>query len=313
MKRLYYLLRHIFGINALHMLLSKRCKPFVLCYHEVNEEELQSQLSALKKVFTVKNINELQSNDYGACAITLDDCLKRDAEIFYKVAESLSLPVTFYLPVNYSINEKPLPGDLIKFIIQILPEITFNRNVWKSTSKKEKSTVKKALSNYFNQEVKKGKDISEVMFEVLRQNQIENIQIPYEISVIGAARVAQMASSKFVTFESHSMSHPAFVNLSDELIVDELQKSIQWIQNLTRKKVKSICYPFGSIELTGKKVYELSKYYYENGVTLIQGVWDEETKFNIPRIGIYPSDRNYGMWSKIFHYQEVFILKYIIK
>jgi hypothetical protein len=311
MKKLYYLFRHVFGINALHRLLSKQCKPFVLCYHEVNEEELYSQLRALKEVFTIKNINQLQANDYGACAITLDDCLKRDAEIFYKVAESLSLPVTFYLPVNYCVEEQPLPGDLIKWMIQVSPKIQFHGTEWPIASPKEKLMAKNKLSAYFYEEVKKGKDISQLMLDVFQENKIPESKIPDEIKVIGPTRVAEMAKSEFVKFESHSISHPAFVNLNDADLKKELEDSARWIEHTTNQKVKSICYPFGSVELTGKRVYELSRDYYENGVTLLQDVWTNANKFEIPRIGLYPGDKNYGMWSKIFHYQDRSFIKQI--
>lgn len=304
MKRLYYLLRQIFGLNALHILLSKQCKPFVLCYHEVNEDELFRQLSALKKVFEIKSINQLQPNDYGACAITLDDCLNRDAEIFYKVAESLSLPVTFYLPVNYCVEEKPLPGDLIKWMIQVCPKIFFNGMEWQIATRKEKLVAKNKLSAYFYEEVKKGKDISQLMLQVFQENNIPETEIPNEIKVMGPTRVAEMARSEFVKFESHSMSHPAFVNLSDEDLSKELEDSAKWIEQVTNKRVTSICYPFGSVELTGRRVYVLAKSYYDNGVTLLQDVWTNSNRFEIPRIGLYPGDKNCGMWSKIFHYQD---------
>jgi hypothetical protein len=309
MKKLYYLLRQIFGINALHKLFSKQNKPFVLCYHEVNEDELYGQLKALKKVFHVKNINQLQPTDYGTCAITLDDCLNRDAEIFFRVAESLSLPVTFYLPVNYCVEEKPLPGDLIKWMIQVLPLIHFNQMELQLNSPKDRLMAKNKLSAYFYNEVKNGKDISQLMLDVFHENNIPESNIPDEIKVIGSTRVAQMAKSEFVKFESHSMSHPAFVNLNDEALKKELEDSAKWIEQVTNKSVKSICYPFGSVELTGKRVYELSKAYYENGVTLLQDVWTNSNRFEIPRIGLYPGDKNYGMWSKIFHYQDRSLIK----
>lgn len=312
MNKLYYLFRQIIGINAFHKLFSKQYKPFVLCYHEVNEEELYKQLKALKKVFRVKNINQLQLNDFGACAITLDDCLNRDAEIFFKVAETLCLPVTFYLPVNYCVEEKPLPGDLIKWMIQVSPRIQFKGEEWRLNSPQKRLMVKNKLTAYFYDEVKKGNDISQLMFDVFSENNIPESKIPNAIKVIGPTRVGQMAKSDFVKFESHSLSHPAFVNLNDEALSKELKDSAKWIESVTNKSVKSICYPFGTVELTGKRVYELSKAYYQNGVTLLQDVWTNSNRFEIPRIGLYPGDKNYGMWSKIFHYQDRSIIKRLL-
>ena len=303
----------MFGVNALHILLSRQIKPFVLCYHEVNEDELFRQLSALKKVFEIKNINQLQPNDYGACAITLDDCLKRDAERLFKVAENLKVPVTFYLPVRYCINENPLPGDLIKWLIQVKSTFFFNGKIWKLNNPAQRLKIKNAVSKYIYNEVLKGKDISGLMLEICKENNIYHNEIPAGIKIICPERVAQMSRSDYIKFESHSMTHPAFVNLTDDNLLKELNESAEWIEQTTNKKVESICYPFGSYELIGKKAFQFAKKNYQNGVTLKAGVWANNNKFEIPRIGLYPRDNNIGMFSKIFHYQDVYLIQNLFR
>jgi peptidoglycan/xylan/chitin deacetylase (PgdA/CDA1 family) len=310
MKKLYYLFRHFSGLNNLRLLFAKRSIPFVLCYHEVEEKELFAQLAKLKKSFLIKNINDLAPNDFGACAITLDDCLNRDAEIFFSVAEKLEIPVSFYLPVKYCIESKPLPGDLIKWMVQNKPKIKLGSQLLKSKSQAEKLIAKNTLTTYFYNEVKLGKDISDSMLKVFANNKIDSSEVPTEIEVINQSTVKRMANSKFISFESHSWSHPAFAILDEQTSRVELEKSSRIIKELTGKPVNSICYPFGSVNHTGVKVYELSKDYYKNGVTLEQDVWHNKDLFRIPRIGIYPGDKIVGFISKIFHYQDVYFINW---
>lgn len=314
MKRLYYLFRHFSGINFICSLFTHKNKPFVLCYHEVSELELYNQLKKLKNLYKIKNINELNPEDRGTCSITLDDCLNRDTEVFFKVAESLKIPVTFYLPVKFCLENKAMPCDIVKYLINSKNSIIFKGKLIHLNSIKQKLKIKKQITLHFYNLVEEGKDIFDSMQNFIYENSLKVESIPDYIKVVSVDRVIEMSKSNFITFESHSLTHPAFTILNEYDAKYELEQSAILIEKWTKKKVKSFCYPFGSQKIIGESVFLYSNNYYENSVTLEQGVWNSENRFKIPRIGIYPNDKNHGLFSKIFHYQEKdFFKKKIIK
>jgi len=292
MKELYATFRQITGLNRFTESFAKRLSPFVLCYHQAVEREMASHIRYLQRHFNIKNINELHAEDCGCCAITVDDCIREDFHQAAQIAESLACPITFYLPTRYSENNAAMWPTKWKWSMQ-----QAGNPKWRI-----------AFEHLCARLMHSGNQTHELELETdaaLAAKGFDTAKMPDALRVISPEEVRAFRGSRFVCFESHSVTHP-FLNLCTEAEIQrELLESKQFIENLTEREVNSFCYPYGSKKIIGDTAPLLAANCYQNATTLIPGIFTNSDLFQINRIGIYPGDSVKHLATKVFHYQNL--------
>ncbi len=308
MKKLYFRLREALFINRLSHRIPGMIKPFILCYHQINVEEFDMQLTRLKSEFEIVDLEtfvaRMKQKKTGAfCSITLDDCLTEDIAKAADVCRKHNLPITFFLPVRFSITNKALPGTWLQKILEKRTEFVLNGEDIRVTSK-NRIKVKNRLDQVFPASKFKTGDLEKLVQNFFAVNNLKQEDIiTNEFKVIPTHTVQQLASEKLFNFQSHTYNHESLGLCTREEIQVEFYESKKVLEDLTCNGVFAICYPYGSKEIVGNKVFENVSDYYSCGLSLVQGVCTSKTDiFFMPRIAIYPGDKLVAFWGKIYHY-----------
>ena len=305
----YFLFKRWFLLNWIIQLFARKLAPFIVCYHEINRQEVENHLNYLKKYFTIKQVSELTYSDRGCCAITLDDCVKIHTNTLVQICNQLDVPVTLYLPVKACLENDSLYYDKILYLIKNRDFIIYRSKKLLTRTKEEKASAIQYVTQDGYTSGTKISDLEKEFNHLAEQNQFEANQIPPNYRVISKEEVTQLSNNKNISIQSHSMTHPIFNLCNDKEIEYELTESKRIITTLTNKPVTSFCYPFGSDALVGNVVRKKSFAYYENAVMFTPGVLKNGDSHEMSRIGIYPGDDLYKFTSKIYHHQNIRLIK----
>lgn len=316
MKKLYFYIRRFCLLNALTQLLfRKRLTPFILCYHQINEGEFRDQVRSLKKLFDIVDLNEFVDRQYDVtkkpyCALTMDDCIREDVEKVLKILEEEEVPLTLYLPTLYSEKNRSMWPNKITYVISQRDYIKFGADrVDVSTSVLKMQAKDGYIKELLSMDLQTN-NIEELVGQWMAENNFKEKDLPANIRVIKPNEVRALSNSPWLQFESHSCDHP-FIHLLDEVELESaLRDSKEKVKQMTGSKVNSFCYPYGSAKIIGEKAPILAKKYYSNATTLIQGVCGQTADpYYLPRIGIYPGENQIMFWGKLYHYQNMHMLR----
>jgi peptidoglycan/xylan/chitin deacetylase (PgdA/CDA1 family) len=164
------------------------------------------------------------------------------------------------------------------------------------------------MNSYFDLTKMKIADYRKEIQSVFEENNfsIDDL-IKREQKVVSIDEVIKLSKNELFSFQSHTFNHESLGMCNEKEIEFEFFESKSVLESKTGKNVFSICYPYGSKEVIGNKIFKLVSKYYTSGFSLVQGVCTKNTDiFLIPRIGIYPGDRLIGFTGKIYHYTNKF-------
>jgi peptidoglycan/xylan/chitin deacetylase (PgdA/CDA1 family) len=94
-------------------------------------------------------------------------------------------------------------------------------------------------------------------------------------------------SSRGVTIEAHTMSHPHLTLLSDGELDHELRMSKEQLEDRLRRPCRFIAYPFGEQDARVRRAAERAGYAAAFAVSGRQAPLD---RFALPRVGVYHDD-----------------------
>lgn len=317
LKSTYFKLLETFFVNKISRAVPGMVKPFVLCYHQIDAKEFDDQLTALKKRFEIVDLetfaNRLAKKQKGAyCALTLDDCLKEDVEKAAEVCRKHNAPITLFLPVRFSKNNEALPGTWVQKLLEQRKEFLLNGEKITITPQNFVE-VRNRLREEFNPVKIKIDEFDKKVRDWFAENNItETDIITPNYRVMDYSSVKQLSTEKIFSFQSHTYNHESLGLCTPQEIEKEFADSKKELEELTGVKVFSICYPYGSKEVIGDKIFGFVGNYYTCGFSLVQGVCTKNTDiYFIPRIGIYPKDTLNSFFGKIYHHQLISFLQKI--
>ena len=103
-------------------------------------------------------------------------------------------------------------------------------------------------------------------------------------------QVLKISKNKLFEIGSHMQSHPNIEKCSEKEIINELNQSKLFLENIIKKEVKLFCYPNG---IYNRRSIELVKEAGYKAAFAEQSIFDKKSIFEIPRIGIYNSNSHY--------------------
>lgn len=285
-------------------------RPFVLCYHQIDPTEFEKQISYLKERFEILDLDAflgcLRHKGRGPfCTLTLDDCLKKDAERATLLCKKHRIPITFFLPVRFSIRNEVLPGTKVQRLLQERDMIWLQgRHLNLNDGRREKIT--REVFAYFNPAKFRTDEFDAKVKGWYDENEVSEKDILTEADrVLTIDKVEKLSKEPLFNFQSHTYSHDSLGLCSDDEIEFELARSKITLESVTKKEVNAVCYPYGSPDVVGSRVLKLVDKYYDSGFTLVQGACTRRTnRYAVPRIGIYPSETLMVFCGKIYHYMQ---------
>lgn len=311
LKKLYFDLREVLLLNKLVRVVPGMIKPFVLCYHQIDSQEFDQQLTALKKRFEVVDlktfVSRVEQKKIGRyCALTLDDCLMEDVEKATNVCRKHNVPITFFLPIRFSINNEALPGTCLQKLLEKRNKFILSGEQIQITSQ-NRLEIKHKINTFFNPEKFKIIELEKMVQSFFAENDIavEDI-ITNGAKVMPLEAVRMLTREELFNFQSHTYNHESLGLCTPMEIEREFVSSKKVLEEITQKEIFAICYPYGSKEVIGDKIFDFVSIYYTCGFSLEQGVCTTITdKFFIPRIGIYPGEGLKLFFGKIYHYMQI--------
>lgn len=279
-------------------------RPMVLCYHQISEERLRSHVRFLKRFFEVVPLNVLLKTVFeegktgnGLVALTMDDCYETDFANAAAVCQSEKVHCTFFLPVNYSLGNKGFWPQRLKNLFDQLGQSYINEG---GTSIRFSQAADKAvlIKDYFfnyNQNDLQTTDIEAMVDRLYAINSVAEAKSNPVISM----EKALGSQGLYISFESHSLTHPKLFLCKDQETDHELAASKAAFKTYLNHESNSFCYPYGSMKHIGNSWKMVGKHY-KYGFTLERGTVQKSTNpLLIPRVDFYEHDNLLKMAAKL--------------
>ncbi|MES2863887.1 MAG: polysaccharide deacetylase family protein [Bacteroidota bacterium] len=248
----------------------------------------QNQLKELSNIGDFVTINDLQNNYNDIISskdnfylITFDDGLKEQFTYALPILDSLNIPAVFFAnSINLLENKVSNVHKIHILRANLAPEILLNNlldnelNIKKSDVLKaksiykydeEKSAVLKFFLNY-----KMQPDLREEKIDLLFASFFDEKEVNEQL-YFDKKEICLLADLGYLG--SHSHSHFALANLNDTQLEFELFKTKQYFEEITKKEIFSIAYPYGTKEAVDERVAKMAKKVgYKMGFTTTSGV-----------------------------------------
>jgi peptidoglycan/xylan/chitin deacetylase (PgdA/CDA1 family) len=269
---------------------------------EPTEAEFSGELELIGSTFSVlpvsqavKHLAEGTLPERAAC-ITFDDGYLNNFTIAAPVLEEAKLPATFFVAID-AIEKGIMWNDLIKETFAGARDFV----EWQSDNGSVK--FERAAGDFCSKNVEK--IISEVKYAP-HAERWAIAQDLYDRNVGGSVPKLMMTKEMIASlcdrgFEigAHTVSHPILQNLPNDLARSEISDSIEWVENVTKRKTAAFAYPNGKPNVDFNDVH--GRMIEEAGcVAAFSTEWNIAKHgtdlFNIPRIGAWwRSERSFLM------------------
>lgn len=70
-----------------------------------------------------------------------------------------------------------------------------------------------------------------------------------ERSAMTKQELLKISSNRFISIQSHTMSHPILINCNNEILEYELKNSKEYLENLLNKEIEAFSYPNGDFSI----------------------------------------------------------------
>jgi peptidoglycan/xylan/chitin deacetylase (PgdA/CDA1 family) len=197
------------------------------------------------------------------CTITIDDCLEEDVNKVIPICIKHNIPLTLFLPVRFSLNHEALPGTYLQKLLQKVNKLIVDGIKIEYTNAGKNIFLQK-VHHIFKIETMKTLDFESKIWKVLKENKIEASDLISDGNkVIQVDKVKKISTNPLFTFQSHTYNHETLGLCNNDEIDYEFSVSRNTLQEITQKEVYAICYPYGSKEIVGDRIFEIVNKYYK--------------------------------------------------
>ena len=286
--------------------LSNKKGGAILCYHGVDLTEnktynlrfvsknnLEKQFIFFKKHFNVISVSDFFEKKFNPnkfnIAITFDDGYKNNYKYALPLLEKHQLPASFYITglnntkynflwpdfldiITIHDNKKEIEIDDIIFTKRNNAYLSENgKNLKHYIKEKGRWHCKEQLFNQFN-------NFNEI---------IKKLPIDDYWQLMSDEEIKLASKSKHLTIGSHGFLHNNLGNIPLEDSINEAKNSINYLENLTQKKIDEIAFPDGSY--SREIISEFKKLNFNKQLALDYLFEEDNEDDNIlNRHGIYP-------------------------
>lgn len=254
----------------------------------VTPDCFQNQLSEISNIadfISIKdllnNYNEIIASKDNFYLITFDDGLKEQYQFALPILDSLNIPAVFFAnSINLLENKVSNVHKIHMLRANLSPEILLNNLLNDNFSIEESDTTKaKSIYKYDDEKsailkfflnYKMQPNLREEKIDIMFNSFFDEKEVNEKL-YFNKEEICTLANLGFLG--SHSHSHFALANLEDVQLEYELLKTKEYFENLTKSKISSIAYPYGTKEAVNDRVARMAKKVgYEIGFTTNSGV-----------------------------------------
>ncbi len=272
---------------------------FILAYHQINAHLFRSHIDIFKpsQIISLDEIVQRKKagkTTKGLYAITVDDCYQSTLPDLCSHCSDKQIPITFFAPIDF-LKGKPLPGMLLKNIIQYIPgqRIKTNEGETDFASPDHVNALYKRLHNliYTEKEIIYMDEIHQIIRQLIDNKTVSEELIFQYDQPVSIDFIAKQSKNELLSFQSHSITHQPVIALSENELTKELTESKEILESITNTKVNHFCYPYGGIQNIGTNAQKIVAKHYDSAVTMIKGRLDSaKDPFMLPRIDLYNKD-----------------------
>jgi peptidoglycan/xylan/chitin deacetylase (PgdA/CDA1 family) len=198
----------------------------------ISQEYLETVLSFLSENnFQFVTISELamQNKNKKLIALTFDDGYTDNFEFAVPSLKKFKATATFFPVVNPCNENSVLPLDIYYQCVDELMLTDYERNEY---------ITGEAKRNFYWSDPDRQMALLKELFKELPQNS--------NVSYMNAKQIKQLSDNGF-EIGSHGMTHSLLIAdyMNEEKVLNELQKSKQWLETVTGKPVIAYCFPAG--------------------------------------------------------------------
>lgn len=271
---------------------------FILAYHDLPPSVFEEQVQALfpnQPVHLSELICRLAQgrSTSGLFAITFDDGVASTVEAISTVCIRRHWPVTFFLPTRYLDDQCGMAFQRWQKLIPVLPHdvLTLGARPVDLRKPARHATFLRGMQRAIHSQAPSAYEplIEELVRLVLDRALATDADLRPP-SPVSWSRVATLAKTAEVRFESHGLTHTAVASLADGELEDELTSSKHRLFEHTGKESRHFCYPFGGLDSIGIRAPSIVARHFDSGLTMARGRLGRHDPFLLPRIPVYERD-----------------------
>lgn len=263
----------------------------------IGEAEFEKQMRYVSKWFDVLPLTELQNrmNDRQsgrpAAAITFDDGYADNCEVAWPLLKTMRLPATIFL------NTALIGGDGTVWFCRInaalaraaAKEVTCEGEALPIATAEEKQAAGARIQEILKQIPRDRLNATcEGLIRELGDDPRRPIENDSPFRMLTPDRIAAMAAGGLIDFGAHTRTHTILAGLSDELLREEIEGSIDEVEGLTGRPCRTFAYPNGREgDYDGRAINILRERGIAAAVTTVAGPNDRATPpLELRRYGI---------------------------
>lgn len=289
--------------------LNSRRGGVIIAFHELSSARLAAQLEQLAQDYEFISLNgfverlKTGKTTVGTCVITFDDGYRETVEAAATLAAERRIPMTFYLPTRYMKTDEPFWYQELKpLLYRALKKRIIVRDMALSLeSNAQKLVSLKTLDASFRRLASES-EIEKLMRET-RAAVLDCEERPADLAssnLIAPSRVLVLSEYEELSFEAHTVNHFALSRLTESQIRNEMERSRTQIEELTNKRVRHFCYPFGGAPEIGERAPEVARTMFESATTMLRGRCHGKIDLmRLPRIPLYEGDTEEAVALKV--------------
>jgi peptidoglycan/xylan/chitin deacetylase (PgdA/CDA1 family) len=268
----------------------------------ISQKNFEKHLQFLKKHFNIINVEQAFEDDFlhdnNSVCITFDDGYVNNLDYLFPLVNEYDVPVAIYVTAVGSMKIPILWADLVDIATTKLHSIfkVYSTNFYKNEGGKF-TELKKFIKQYPIGGTEKFKTLYTAIFSSISNFMQEDEYTDYW-KLLNNEQIKMLSESKLVTIGSHGYWHNNLSNLDLDVAKNEIDQSLNFLENLTGSKVNTFAFPDGSYNTA------LVNYCMEKGVKQILGshyqLCEESTRSVLQhRIGIYAYDDIESLQAKL--------------
>ena len=286
-----------------------RNKFIILYYHGVIEDNDMKKINGpnkhlfVPKSYFIEQMSFLEKNNINVISInelcklnfkpskfsvilSFDDGYKDNIDIVYPILKEKNFPFIIYL-VPKLLNEEPWVWWL---------------ELWNQLNKKNEIYIEKIKTNIDSNFLKKKaffkikkkmkllkiSDQKEMIKKIFNISKIENMSNHF----LDQNEIKILINDKLVTIGSHSYDHLSLKNFDKKNIIEQIEKSKEYLEKTFNIPIKHFSYPYGQSEDIAYYEHEiLSKLGFLTGVTTLDYSYKKFNQYYLNRCSIGPNVR----------------------
>ena len=233
---------------------------------EVTPEYLEKTILFLLKnnykIIPIGQVQQILNGDYirkKFIVFTFDDGYVDNYRFAYPIFKKYGIPFTVYVATDLPDNKAILWWYLLEDLVLKNSQLDFELNEKKYRFSCPNFWEKEATYHAIHNLILNGppEELTERIRQIIEKNNINLFDKTSEISLTWE-QIREMHQDPLVEIGAHTIHHNPLNQLSDSMLIKEMEGSRDKIESMTGHKVEHFCYPFGTQNEAGNREFDFA-------------------------------------------------------